>query len=320
MRSSKTYVIGIDGGGTKTEALLCNEDGTILAKSRSGSTNIKSRSEEEVCKEIQQVIEPLTCNLVKSDVDVIYVSAAGGDRPEDQKRWKKWLLESLPEFNGTIMVTNDAYGALASGTYSMEGTVLIAGTGSIAYSITRGQPPVRAGGWGYLFGDDGSGYAIGRQALKVVSEMHDGIREKDERFIEGILSSLALNDVRDIITSIYEDTYPRLKIASLAAYVIKLGNKRNHTALFILEDACDSLRKLVEAVHDAESIVLSGGLFQSDLFRKMFERNVQCNGLNHRLVVPDLSPASGACICAFLTKGALTQQMKKNLTSSYHSM
>ncbi len=315
------YYIGIDGGGTKTEALLCDREGTILAKSIAGSTNIKSRSEEEVRKEVLQVITSLTYKLVQREIVAIYVSTAGGDRVEDQERWGKWLLECLPDFSGSITVTNDAYGALASGTFSMEGTVLIAGTGSIAYSINPNKAPVRVGGWGYLFGDNGSGYDIGRQALKVLGDMHDNVQKLDEEFVGNVLTYLTLKSVPEIITSIYEGDYPRLKIASLAKCVIKLGEHGNPTALCILDDACESLMKLVKVVHnETSSIVLCGGLFQSAFFRKTFERKLNESFVKQKVAYPDLSPAVGACICALLTTGLLTERMKKNLTSSYHAI
>ncbi|MCA0986925.1 N-acetylglucosamine kinase [Guptibacillus algicola] len=315
------YYIGIDGGGTKTEAFLCDHDGRLIAKGVAGSTNIKSRSVEEVRKEIQQVMKALTCNLVKPEIEAIYVSTAGGDRVEDQERWKTWLLESLPEFSGMITVTNDAYGAIASGTFSLEGTVLIAGTGSIAYSISRNKPSIRAGGWGYLFGDGGSGYAIGRQALNVLTEMHDNIREKDEAFVRSMLSFLTLKNASEIITSIYEDGYPRLKIASLAKCVIMLGEQHNPIALRILDDACEALLKLVKVVHDdTKSIVLCGGLFQSELFRETFERKLEKSFAKLKVIYPELSPAVGACICALLTNSLITERMKKNLTSSYNKI
>lgn len=322
MRSNNRYYIGIDGGGTKTEAFLCDHEGKLIAKSIAGSTNIKSRSEQEVQKEIQQIVRALTSNLVKPELEAIYVSTAGGDRVEDKERWKTWLHESLPEFSGTITVTNDAYGALASATLSMEGTVLIAGTGSIAYSISPSKPPIRAGGWGYLFGDDGSGYAIGRRALIVLSEMHDNIREKDEEFEASLLSFLSLSSFPNVITCIYEDHYPRLKIASLARCVIKLGEQRNSIALTILDEACEDLMKLVNVVHDdIGPIVLCGGLFQSQLFRETFEKKLEKSFANLDVIYPERSPAVGACICALLTNGLIiTERMKKNLTSSYNKI
>ncbi|KHE66961.1 BadF/BadG/BcrA/BcrD ATPase family protein, partial [Halobacillus sp. BBL2006] len=148
MQSSNSYFIGIDGGGTKTEAFLCDQHGRMMERTLTGSTNLKSRSEKEVYDSIKSMMARFTNSLHKDNIKGIYVSTAGGDRIEDRTRWKKWIAEVFPDFSGFIVVNNDAYGALASGTFSMEGNVLIAGTGSIAYSVIFGESPQRIGGWG----------------------------------------------------------------------------------------------------------------------------------------------------------------------------
>ena len=236
MRSSKSYYIGIDGGGTKTIGLLCNQDGVILAKSTAGSTNLKSRSEKDVRDAIHDVVNNLTMDLKGGTLEGVFVSTAGGDREEDQERWIKWINEVLIGFAGKITVRNDAYGALASGTFEMEGSVLIAGTGSIAYSIDSGKTQ-RVGGWGYLFGDEGSGYDIGQQALRTIAMMHDGRKERDDSFCNEVLSFLKLQHVPEMITAIYEDPYARMKIASVAQEVILLAERQNQTALGLIQKA-----------------------------------------------------------------------------------
>ncbi|TKD70885.1 N-acetylglucosamine kinase [Pseudalkalibacillus hwajinpoensis] len=320
MQSNKKYYIGIDGGGTKTVGLLCDDDGVIVAKSTAGSTNLKSREEVDVRSAIQHVVMELTDGLQDRVLEGIFVSTAGGDREEDQVRWKKWIKETLPFFTGYIEVKNDAYGALASGTYTTEGKVLIAGTGSIAYSIS-GDETRRVGGWGYLFGDDGSGYDIGRQALRMVAAMHDGTEKRDEVFVTEVLSFLQLTSASEMITAIYEDPYPRMKIASIAKVVILLAEQKNLPAMMIMNKAMEQLNELTKAIEgDDDKLVVCGGLFQSEFFRRSFaemrnERKLMCE-----VCYPLLSPAAGACICALISRGrAITDQQKENLLSSHGS-
>ncbi len=320
MRSSKRYYIGIDGGGTKTIGLLCNQDGVILAKSTAGSTNLKSRSEKDVRAAIHVVVTELTSGLKGGELEGVFVSTAGGDREEDQKRWKRWAMERLPGFDGELEVRNDAYGALASGTFSMEGTVLIAGTGSIAYAIDSGKTR-RAGGWGYLFGDEGSGYDIGQQALRTVAMMNDGRKESDDAFCIEVLSFLKLHDAPEMITAIYEDPYARMKIASIAQVVMLLAEKQNQTALGLIQKAQEDLIDLVNGIEIGnEKIVICGGLMQSSFFRGSFLDRMKKNGISN-VSYPELSPAAGACICALHEGGiAMTRQREENLRSSYRMM
>ncbi|KMM36864.1 N-acetylglucosamine kinase [Guptibacillus hwajinpoensis] len=321
MQSNKKYYIGIDGGGTKTVGLLCKEDGVILAQSTAGSTNLKSRSEHAVRSAVQNVIKELTTDLHVEQLERIFVSTAGGDREEDQLRWKKWINEALSDFRGFIVVKNDAYGALASGTFAMEGTVLIAGTGTIAYSISANATR-RVGGWGYLFGDEGSGYDIGRQALRTVASMHDGREKRDETFIAEVLSFLKLRNATELITTIYEDPYPRMKIASLAQVVIQLAEQKNRQATTILNKALDHLMDLTKEIDgEDDKLVICGGLFQSDYFRRCFIELRKERKLVGEICYPTLSPAVGACICALISENqSITKQQKENLLSSHQTI
>ncbi|WP_347548653.1 BadF/BadG/BcrA/BcrD ATPase family protein [Pseudalkalibacillus hwajinpoensis] len=320
MQSNKSYYIGIDGGGTKTEGLLCDCDGVILVKSTAGSTNLKSREEEDVRAAIHHVMKELIDGVHGRLIAGIFVSTAGGDREEDQQRWKKWITQVFPDFGGVMMVRNDAYGALASGTFSMEGTVLIAGTGSIAYSIN--DESKRVGGWGYLFGDEGSGYDIGRQALRKVAMMHDGREEGDEVFSNEVLAFLNLKSSPEIITAIYEDPYARMKIASLARIVLVLAERKNRTAELIVKSAIDHLIGLVKAIEVGNGkLVICGGLFQSIFFRRSFIKRMVEKNVISEVNYPTLSPAAGACICALITGGiSITVQLKENLMSSHHAI
>lgn len=321
MQSNKKYYIGIDGGGTKTVGLLCHEDGVILAKSTAGSTNLKSRSEHDVRSAVQKVIKELTSGLQANQLEGIFVSTAGGDREEDQMRWKKWINEALSGFRGFIVVKNDAYGALASGTFAMEGTVLIAGTGTIAYSISANETR-RVGGWGYLFGDEGSGFHIGRQALRMVASMQDGRVKRDETFIAEVLSFLDLTIAPELITAIYEDPYPRMKIASLAQVVIQLAEQKNGSATTIVNKALDHLIDLTKEIDgEDDKLVICGGLFQSDYFRRCFIELRKERKLVGEIYYPALSPAVGACICALISENqSITKQQKDNLLSSHQKI
>ncbi|KHE67321.1 N-acetylglucosamine kinase, partial [Halobacillus sp. BBL2006] len=179
----------------------------------------------------------------------------------------------------------------------------------------------RIGGWGYLIGDEGSGYDIGREALNLLTTMHDGRQPKDDRFVEGILSHLNLAEIPEIITAIYEAPYPRLKIASLSKQVVWLAEQRNINARVILTNALNHLIDLVKELEKRHhSLVLSGGLFQSAFFRDSFYELLNQKNLKQNVCYPEISPAAGACVCALITAGIpITEELKEEIKSSYES-
>ena len=179
-----THVLGIDAGGTKTVCQLANEDGEVLAEARRGGANLQAAGELEVEKVLHDVMEEAL-----GDLDVrpsaICLGIAGVDRPEDA-RVVRGIMKRIG-YMAKVLVVNDALVALEAGAPNQPGVVVIAGTGSIAYGRNAQNQAARAGGWGYMLGDEGSGYWIGRAALRAV------LREADRRGPETQLTGLLLN-------------------------------------------------------------------------------------------------------------------------------
>ncbi|WP_181347205.1 BadF/BadG/BcrA/BcrD ATPase family protein [Thalassobacillus sp. CUG 92003] len=326
MPSNNGFYIGVDGGGTKTAALLCDETGRVIGASQSGSTSFKSRTESDIYANFQRLTTELMTDaeLLADQVTGVFVSAAGGDRQEDKQRWSKMLTSVFSNLE-SIEVKNDAFGALASGTFDIAGSVLIAGTGSIAYS-TEGlnSNAVRVGGWGYLFGDEGSGYDMGRQALSTLALMEDERVPFDSGFSEMVLNSLQVKKPENVITAVYESDYPRHTIASLARPVLDLAADRNTTARMIMNQTLRNLLDLVEAIalkrpaSRAEPITIVGGLFQSDLFRLAFMKLMHKRQPSRKVIYPKLPPVAGSLICALIQNGVpITADLKANLHATY---
>jgi N-acetylglucosamine kinase-like BadF-type ATPase len=318
--------IGFDGGGTKTVCVVGDSTGNILASAIGGSTNLKSRPPEKVKEVITDLIKQLkqSDDIRLNQVKGVFVSTAGGDREEDRIRWKQWLFDSglKPDH---LIVDNDAIGSLAAGTRTTSGIVLISGTGSIAYAVRAGLvKPIRVGGWGYLFGDEGSGFDIGSQALTMIMRAHDGRDTEKPLFTEYILGQFGLTCAEQLITFIYEDPYPRQLIASIARHVITLAEQGEQNSKIIIQNAVNSLVELVNSIikNDAASktspIVLSGGLFQSAYFKEIFVYTMKKNGINANLILPKYPPVVGAYICALLQTGEkITDEIEQNIDQSW---
>ncbi len=317
--------IAFDGGGTKTECLIGDSHGRIWATVKGSSTNLKSRSAEKVREEIHHLLDELFQkeNITKNQIKGVFVSTAGGDREEDRKRWEQWILAyGIKPYQ--LNIANDAVAALASGTKAKNGIVLIAGTGSIAYSVNDGvEKPIRVGGWGYLLGDEGSGYDIGNKALRMIIHSHDGRDDKREKFAGYILEQIGLDNPDQLITFIYENPYPRKLIASIAKHVISLAEQGEPAAKAIIQQAIDQLMELVVPLirHDGIQIplVVSGGLFLSTYFKQTFKKSMQLKSYTFPIISPQYPPVVGAYMNALIQGGEMmTDEVENNINQSWN--
>src|SRR5262245_20442554 len=149
------FVLGIDAGGTKTVCQLADDSGDVLAEARRGGANLQASGELEVEKVLHEVMEEAIGDHPVAPA-VICLGIAGVDRPDDAKV-VRGLMKRIG-YKAKILVVNDALIALEAGAPSQPGVVIIAGTGSIAYGRNDRNLAARAGGWGYMLGDEGSGY------------------------------------------------------------------------------------------------------------------------------------------------------------------
>lgn len=323
MPLNKSYIIGVDGGGTKTRAVIGTKDGSVLAVMDGDGTNIKSTPSYEVRQHIQQLLECLVQKVgaTKSDISTVFLCVAGGDRQEDLIRWKEWIAHIFPFPFCKVTVTNDAVAALTSGTFTQEGLVVIAGTGSIVYVVQENFIS-RIGGWGYLLGDEGSGYYIGQEALRAITRQYDAYGLNEDAFSKAILERLALTDPTEIITLIYEHTQPRICISSITRTVLLLATQNNEIAKRIVDRAVTHLVQLLQKMFRKEPqvkkfpIVTCGGLFENQYFVQCFQAKLQQSTIDNQIIQPEVPPAIGAFINGLFSEGipmtkALQQTVKE---------
>jgi N-acetylglucosamine kinase-like BadF-type ATPase len=209
------YVLGIDAGGTKTVCLLADAGGRILAEARGGGANLQSVGELEVEKVLHAVMEEaLGAQTIRPEA--ICLGIAGVDRPSDAQTVRN-IMRRIG-FNARTLVVNDALVALEAGAGDAPGVVIVAGTGSIAYGRNGAAHAARSGGWGYLLGDEGGGFWIGRAALSAVVRQFDG-RGPATRLTDLVLGQMGLTSPTELIHEIYYRDLHRHAIAGLAALV-----------------------------------------------------------------------------------------------------
>ncbi|WP_052372549.1 N-acetylglucosamine kinase [Amycolatopsis taiwanensis] len=161
-----SYVIGVDAGGTSTRALAVARDGTVVGRGSSGGANPNSHPPEEAVAHIEEAIRAALGDRDPHDVDGCTIGMAGTSKLSDpavaalfDAAWKRLGLDR-------VLVLSDAEVAFASATASPDGTVLVAGTGSIAGRIRDHRVVATMGGYGWLLGDEGSAFWLGREAVR----------------------------------------------------------------------------------------------------------------------------------------------------------
>jgi N-acetylglucosamine kinase-like BadF-type ATPase len=258
------HVLGIDAGGTKTVCYLANADGEIVGEGRRGGANLQAHGELEVEKVLHAVIEDAIGDRAIQPVAVC-LGLAGVDRPDDDHIVRA-IMRRLG-YRSHLVVVNDAFIALTAGVRDEPGVVLIAGTGSIAFGVNEDGYAARAGGWGYVLGDEGSGYWIGREALIAVVREADG-RGSRTGLTPLVLEHFGLPHPNGLVREIYDKGLHRQAIAALGPVVEQARSEGDVVAAEILRGASVELTRASATV--IERLQMRGKAFQMVLCGSMF--------------------------------------------------
>ncbi|KIY23858.1 MULTISPECIES: BadF/BadG/BcrA/BcrD ATPase family protein [Mesobacillus] len=315
--------IAVDGGGTKTICVIGDEQGHILSKAIGVASNIHTISHQKVYKTLTDIMERVIVDSgsILEQIESIYLCLAGADRDND-----KWIIKNLFKntvYEQKIKIKNDAQAALASGTWGESGLILIAGTGSIVYGIsTTTGKSTRVGGWGFLLGDEGSGFYIGQRALKAVMKSYDDRGPKTE-LTTLILNHFQLQHVPELVR-IYSGENIVPNIAKLSKIVFSAAKNEDPVALEILENAVNELIKMVEAASQKQFeskedvLVLHGGLFSDSLFKNLFLGKLKSIHQNFKIVQPEIPAVIGAYLLGIRESGIIIdEKIKKNIRLSW---
>lgn len=241
------FVLGIDGGGSKTLALLSDSSGQIIGRGSGGPSNQQVVGFERACAAIESAIMAAFTDAQREPqmVAAMCLGLAGVDRPEDHQRFQAWANTCWP--NVQLSIANDATLVLSAGTPEGWGLALVGGTGSIAYGRDMEGRYARAGGWGYLLGDEGSSYAIGLAALQAITRAVDG-RAASTMLTDVILNHWALPAPQALIGHVYGGQIAPVAIAGLAMLVEETAAAGDAVAQEIIADACRELALALQAV------------------------------------------------------------------------
>jgi N-acetylglucosamine kinase-like BadF-type ATPase len=260
---------GIDGGGTRSRIALTNGEGKQLVRCEAGSTNIYSVTKEEVFANLSQLLDRAleSAGLAKQDLRAGCIGSAGLGREGDQRIFREFFDKLLgPEF--PVKLCSDGEILLCGGLENLEGYCLIAGTGSIALGRSRAGAMVRAGGHGYMLGDEGSAAWIGRTAIARCLRSLEK-RDMDTALLPGILKAAGLAQAEDLIRYVHHEA-DKAKIAALAPVVTAAAREGDSLALDILHTGARELALLARSVLAQsggignKEMVLAGGVIEHD--------------------------------------------------------
>lgn len=305
----KKYLIGLDGGGTKTKCVITDMRFQPLYECQGGPSNFLIIGTEKVSETILTLV--LDCvsflNISVEEIASIFIGTTGAGRVSDANKLKDdFIAYSLSKgysFN-TFNVESDARIALEGAFSGKAGSLLIAGTGSVIFGKDSKGQIHRVGGFGRLIGDEGSGNTIGRRGLNQVAKDLDGRGEKTE--LTKLLNvHFGISDTPQLITEVYRNNFD---MATFAPKVIEAAKNGDNAANRILEEESDELILHVKSIfnmigEESMKLCLVGGTIATEnYYAEMFRRKIETQLPKVKIIMAENPPEIGA---AFMAKSMI---------------
>lgn len=292
------YFLGVDGGQSSTTAIIGDEQGNILGVGRGGPCNHIKTGDGRVKFE-NAILGALPISGLHFRAACLGFS--GG--PKDKEELVRQMIQA-----DDYQITNDGLIALTGATGGAPGIIVVAGTGSIAFGRNARGETGRAGGWGYIYGDEGGGFDLTREAVRASLRMEERwgpsttLRDK-------LLQAVGASSANDLMHRFYTTDFPRPQIASYSKLVDEAAREGDRIAIEILNRAAQQLAGFASSVrqaifHPEEAALVCpvGNVYKSEILRTRFEMLIGLNAAN-QFQQPLYGPASGALIEAWRMAG-----------------
>ncbi|HET9013372.1 MAG TPA: BadF/BadG/BcrA/BcrD ATPase family protein [Gemmatimonadaceae bacterium] len=293
-------VIGVDGGGSKTRAIVANEHGTQLGEVVGPASAVKPGQAEASAEVIAATVRDAlaSCEMTHVVPKVVCIGVAGVAR--EQERQALWQALVGREIAEEIVVHPDFSIALDDAFGDDAGILLISGTGSVAFGRGPSGAIARCGGWGPMCGDEGSGAWVGRRALSVVTASADG-REPETALMGAVLTAAQVNEPRELVAWAANATPTQL--ATLAPVVSSVADAGDLRANAIISLAVEELvlhvralaRQLFGDERAAIPVAFTGGMLtKGTTLRKRLEHRLRSAVPGAQLHAQEVNAARGA--------------------------
>ena len=301
------YFLGVDGGQSSTTAVIGDEQGRIVAWATAGPCNHVSAGEARA-KFLKVMGECVAQAATRAGMEgarprfrAACMGMSGG--PED----KAGLLRELVAADDLI-VTHDGQTALSGAMSGGPGMIVIAGTGSFAFGESASGDTARAGGWGYVYGDEGSAFDIARQAVRAILREHEGWGAHTA-LTPALLEATETREANELVHRLYTPEWPRSRVATLAQVVDQIAESGDPVAIDLMNVAAQQLALLAAAVrrqlfreNEPSKLAWIGGVFGSDMLLSRFRMLIELEG-SVTAGPPAHAPAVGALMLAYRAAG-----------------
>ena len=296
------YVIGVDGGGTKTNAAVFGENVGVVGAGASGPANQRSVGTDAASVNIAQAIRSAlqASNIPLSQVAAVTLCLAGFDTDLDLPVPQR-AVRSLG-FTGPTIIENDVVGAWAGATEAQPGIVVIAGTGATGLGMNAKGQLWRTDGWDYILGDDGSGYAIGLAAIRAAMRMLDG-RDEPTALLREMQEIYGVNNAEEMRRLVDSTPFGKFEIAAFAERVWEAAQQDDPVAQGIFAQAGERLGesgaaiiRMLDMQGDAFPVATVGSVFKSepwvtDPFRRIIAQTAPQATFRPPLHAPEVGAA-----------------------------
>ena len=312
MSGQKNIFLGVDGGGTKTEAVLIDLDGKVLAKGQGGGSNPAIFGIKKSLDNIATAINKTLKNFPDTADIPACLAIAGVNTKKEAENFRNAALvhSKLSKIiSKNSIAVNDTQAALRAGTNDKNAIVLIAGTGSNCFGKNEMGKTAKAGGRDFILSDEGSGYAIGLSVLKAVTKMSDG---RASMFVlkDLLFSHLKINSIDQLTEIVNSKPWNKTDIANVAPQAEEAANKGDRLASEIIKTAAGELALMIKAVAEKldlknkeYTIVTTGSVFNIAEMTRLLEEKVLEFNPKVEIVKPKISLAYGAALLAKTLKG-----------------
>jgi len=296
------YVVGIDGGGTKTAVTIAHDDGGIALSFTVGPININGGDRANIeASFVEMFKQMISCCGSLENITHMCIGAAGISNP----LVKSFLEQNVRDngFLGQLTITGDQETALYGAQNAMKGIILIAGTGSICYGVNEAGEQHRTGGFGHLIDDEGSGYSIGRDLLSTLVQTEDG-RISGTIIPTLVYERLGLRTVQEIVGFVYDKQTTKKEIANLAPIMTLACEQGDQHAIALADRCTDSLYELVVPVinrlglYDTPIAIAGSVLHKSSFVREALAKKLAQSYPTVELIMPIKDAAYGAVLMA----------------------
>jgi N-acetylglucosamine kinase-like BadF-type ATPase len=329
-----TYILGVDGGNSKTLAVIGDHSGMLVGIGRAGPGNHQAKGVQAAMTEIRRAVESalIMAGLRPADITLAYYALAGADLPEDFELLHSALQSALPI---PLQLNNDTIAGLRAGTDNPNAVVVALGAGTNAAGRNAAGREIRLPGLGWISGDWGGGGDIAREAVFLSVRSYDG-RGHATILQELVPQALGVPDIESMIRMLYHSHMEqsggidRATFLDLARLVFKAAHQGDAVAFDLVRRCADevvttalALLRRLDLVDQPADVVLAGSIFKAEgsLLVDLVRAQLQELMPTVRVMRPDVESAVGALFCGMDSLGIIVDEdVRYRAAESYRAL